>query len=109
MPEEDGLFEPGQRVDEGLLDVSREAHRVAVDVDLVDVQPLGLEEQLMPLAVRKAHHLVLERRTVARADAADLPVEEGRRVDVAANELVHAIGRVQEMTVDLRAIDPLRS
>ena len=59
---------PGQRVNQLLLDVRRQAHRVAVDVDLVDVETLRLEKQLMAFPVRKPHHLVLERRAVARTD-----------------------------------------
>ena len=86
-----------------LLHRRGQTHRVAVDVDLVDVEPFGLEKQLVPLAVREPHDLVLERRAVARADAADLAVEERRLADVRAHELVDALGRVQQVAVDLIA------
>jgi hypothetical protein len=59
----------------------------------------------VPLAVRKAHDLVFERRTVARSDPADLTVEERRLVDVRANEIVDPLGRVQQMTGNLRPFD----
>src|SRR5437762_7059830 len=59
----------------------------------------------MALAMWKPHHLVFERRTVARADSPNLAVEKRRSIDVAADEFVNAIGRVQNVAVDLRAFD----
>ena len=35
----------------------------------------------------------------------NLPVEEGRAREIRAHDVAHAIGRVQQMTIDLRAID----
>ena len=63
----------------------------------------------MPLPVREPHHLVFERRAVARTDALDLAVEERRLVDVLPHQLVDAVGRVQQVTGDLRPIDADRS
>ena len=63
-----------QGVNQFELHVSRQAHRVAVQIDLVDVQTLRLEEQVMALPVGKPHHLVFERRAIARTDA----LESGR-------------------------------
>ena len=94
---------PGSAWTSCVLNVGRKAHREAVDVDLVHVQPFGLEEDLVPLAVRKPHDLVFERRAVPRADPLNLAVEERRQVDVRANEVVDAIGGVEQMTGDLRS------
>ena len=55
-----GIFETRQRMDELFLNSSRQTHRVAVDVDLVDVETLRLEKNLVTLTVREAHHLVFE-------------------------------------------------
>ena len=55
--------------------------------------------------MREAHHLVLERRAVARADAGNLPVEERRLRDVLAHQRVHALRRVHQVTGNLRTID----
>ena len=52
----------------------------------------------MPLAVRKAHDLVFERRAVTRADPADLAVEERRLADVRPHQIVDPFGRVEQMT-----------
>ena len=55
----------------------------------------------MPLAIREPHDLVFERRTVARTDAADLPVVERTLVDVLLHQLAHAIVRVKQPAADL--------
>ena len=56
----------------------------------------------------KPDDLVLERRAVARTDAANLPVEQRRAVDVRAHDRSHAIVRVQQVAVDLRPTDRAR-
>src|SRR5262249_55571090 len=50
-------------------------------------------------------HLVFERWAVAWTDAANLSVEERRAIEVRAHELVNAIVRVEQVTVDLRSFD----
>ena len=104
-PQHHRPFEARQGVHQALLDDGRETHRIAVDVDLLDVEPLGLENEQMPLAVRKPHHLVLERGAIAGADTADLAVEEGGLADVGPDEVVHAPRRVQEVARDPRPVD----
>jgi hypothetical protein len=89
-------------MNDGLLRVAGKTHRAAVDIDLVDVEALRLEVNLMALFVGKAHHLVLERRAIPGADAGDLSVVQGRTRDVLAHDGVCAIGRVQNVTRDLR-------
>src|SRR6185436_7413322 len=79
--------------------------RKAIDVDLVDVAALGLEKDLMALAVRKAHHLVLERWAIPWTDALDLTVEQRRLRNALPNELVDPFGGVQQITADLLALD----
>ena len=101
-------FEPRQRVHQPLLDVGRQAHRTAVDVDLPDVPPFRLQEDLVPLVMRKPHDLVFERRTVARADAFDLPVVERRTVDVGPHEVVRALRRMRPVADDLPPLDGVR-
>ena len=90
------------------LHIAREARRKAVDVDLAHVEPLGLEKQLVPFLVGKADDLVFERWTVTWTDAANLPIEQRRSIDVRADEIPHPIVRVEEITIDLRAIDRRR-
>ena len=70
-PQQHRVFQPGQRMNELRLHVARQAHREAVDVDFPRVEPFRLEKDLVPLLVRKPDDLVLERRAVPRADAAE--------------------------------------
>src|SRR6185503_1243383 len=102
------VLEPRQRMHEIRLHLARQAHRETVDVDLPRVDAFGLEEDLVPLFIRKADDLVLERRTIARADPANLPVEQRRSIEVLAHELAHTPVGVQEMAVDLRPVDRTR-
>ena len=102
-PQQHGVLEPRQRVHEIRLNVARQAHREAVDVDLARVHAFRLEKNLVPLLVREADDLVFERRAIPRTDAANLPVEQRRPVDVRAHEIAHAIVRVQQIAVDLRS------
>ena len=55
------------------LHVDRQRSRHAVDVDLVRVQPFGLEEKSGAALVRELDDLVFDRRTIARSDALDPP------------------------------------
>ena len=100
-PQHHGVLEARQRVNELLLDLARQRHREAVDVDLVDVEAFRLEIDLVPLPVGEPHDLVFERRTVARTDALNLSVVERAAIDDAANEIAHAIVRVQQPAADL--------
>ena len=61
----------------------------------------------MAFLVTKAHHLVLDRRAIARPAALDHPAVHGRTVDAAANDLVRPRVGVREMARDLVLFDPL--
>jgi hypothetical protein len=67
-------LEPRQRVNKIVLNIPRERHREAVQVNLVDVYSFRLEVDLMTLAVREPHDLVFERWAVARSHALNLAV-----------------------------------
>src|SRR5207247_4398618 len=66
---------------------------------------LGLEEQVVCLAVGELDHLVLERRTVARAPAGDGAGVERRSVHGAADHLVRARVRVRDPAVNLLELE----
>ena len=68
-------------------------HGKAIDVDLVDVQTLGLEKELMPVPIGKPHHLVFERRTVARTNARICPLNSGLSAMLIADQCVCAMPR----------------
>ena len=57
----------------------------------------------MPLPIREAHDLVLERRTVTGTDAVNLAVVERTTIDIGAHEIAHTIVRVQQPASNLIA------
>ena len=76
-----------------LLHVARQRGRDAVRIDRVVVEPFRLEEDLVPLALGEAHHLVLDRRAIARADAGDLARIHRRAVEIGADHRMRRRGR----------------
>src|SRR5256885_13525247 len=91
------------------LHVARQAHREAIDVDLGRVEAFGLKENLVPLLVGKSVDLVLERRTITRADAADLAVQQRRAREVGAHQLANPTVWIVEVACDLRALPAPRA
>src|SRR4051794_21502768 len=79
--EHDGVLEAGKRAHEILLDIARQTHRKAVHVDFAGRNALGFEIDLVAFAIREPNDLVLERRAVARANTADLTIEQRRAID----------------------------
>src|SRR5688572_20108944 len=62
----------------------------------------------MTLAVGEPHDLVFERRTVARADALNLSVEQRTLMNGAAHQIAHAIVRVKQPATHTIAKKPSR-
>ena len=89
-----GALEADHRTDEFDLDVERKTGRDAVRVDLVGRQAFRLEEDLVRVLVGEAVDLVLDRRTVARADTLDHAGVHRRAVEPAADDLVGSGVRV---------------
>ena len=61
----------------------------------------------MTLFIREAHHLVLERRTIARPASGNSSGVDGRAMDVIADNGVARCGRPGDMAGDLRRDDGL--
>ena len=89
-----GVFEAGDGPDEVVLDLEGQGGGDAVDVEFAGVAALGFEEDLVPLLLRKAHHLVLHRGAVARSDTLNVAGIHGRLVDVRPDDVVRLGGRV---------------
>ena len=83
------------------LHVERQRGGDAVGVDLDDAQAFGFDEDLVAGLFRKAHHLVLDGRAVARADALDLAAVQRRAVQRVADDLVGLFGGVGDPAADL--------
>ncbi len=74
-------LEPGDRMQERELRIDRQRGGEPIHIELMCVQPLGLEIQLVPLRLGEAHDLVLDARAVARAARADRPTIHRRFVE----------------------------
>ena len=90
------VFEARKRTNQLLLHIPRQRHREAVDVDLVDVQPLQARGRSGAAPIGESHDLVFERRAISRTDALNLAVVQRGCADVAANEIADAIVRVEQ-------------
>ena len=95
-------LEAGDGAHERHLHVERQRSGNAVRVDLVRVQAFRLEEHLVRALLGEAHHLVLDRRAVARADAFDLSRVERRAVERGSDQLVRVGPRVRDPARHLR-------
>src|SRR5580700_506651 len=84
-----------------LLHVEGQAGRNAVRVHLVRVQPFRLDEHLVRALVGEAMHLILDRGTVAWADAFDRTGEHRRAVEGSTNDGVGALVRVRDVAGQL--------
>src|SRR5262249_31261195 len=78
---------------EGLLHVDRQRGGNAVGVDGVIVETFRLQKDLVARTVGKAHHLVLDGGTVARADAGNLSGIERRPVEIGTEDGMGGVGR----------------
>ena len=63
---------------------------------------------MVALPFGKPHHLVLDRRTVARADSGDLAVVQGRPAEVLADQRVNPLVGEELMAGDLVACQASR-
>ena len=77
----------------------------AVRIDGGVVQPLGLEENLVPVALAEAHDLVLDRGAIARAPARDLPGIHRRAVHIRPDDVVGRLRGASDAALDLRRFD----
>jgi hypothetical protein len=94
-------LQPGQGADDRLLHIGRQAGRKAIHVDLGIVAPLRLEKQQVPLLVREAHDLVLDRRAIARPPPLDDAAEQRRPLEVRADDGVRRLVGPHLVALDL--------
>src|SRR6185503_60182 len=100
-PDHPCVLQTGDRREDLELDLFGQARGEAVDVEVVDVAPLRLDEDLMRGLVREANDLVLDRRAVARPDAPNASTIEWRVLQIVAHGTVRGVGRSRQMALDL--------
>ena len=108
-PQDVRVLAAAHRADEVELHVERQRGRDPVRIDLVRVEALGLEIDLVAVALREAHDLVLDRRAVARADALDDARVHRRAVEAAADDVVGARVGVRDPARPLRRMHVARA
>ena len=84
------LLQTDHGVHHGQLRVERQAGGDAVGVDLVCLEPFGLQVDLVRILVREAVDLVFDGRAIARPHAFDDAGEERRPIQRLADDLVRA-------------------
>jgi len=87
------------------LDVQRHTGGKTVQINLVSIQTFRLDEELMPVLVWEFHHLVFDRRTVARTNSRDLTGIKRRAVNMFAYDPVDAVIGMDDVTTRLRQHD----
>ena len=95
------VLQPRDRAHEGELDIEGQAGRDPIGIDLGGGESLRLDEHLVRGLVGETHHLVLDRRTVARPHPLDAAVVHRRAVQRAADDVVGALGGAGEVADDL--------
>src|SRR5690606_33814669 len=85
------LPEAGDRAHQRQLHVERQRGGDAVGIDLDAVQSFRLDEHLVARLLGEAHHLVLDARAIAWADAFDLAGVQRRTMQRAADDLLDAL------------------
>src|SRR5690606_8311808 len=96
-----GLFQPWYRLQEIALDNFGQRGRDAVRVHRIVVQAFRLEEDLVPVAVAELHHLVFDRRAIARPDAFDRTRIHRRTMKIDADDIVGRLRRPGYSALDL--------
>ena len=96
------------RLQNAILHIHRQAGRQAVDVNFFRAATFGLQEDVMPTAIGKAHDLVLDRRAIARTNRSDLAIIHRRTMQVFTNRRVRLVGGVARPARHLRLLDAFR-
>ena len=99
------VFHARDRAVQRDLHVDGQARRHALHIHLVRVQPLRLQKELVPLLIGEFHHLVLDRRTVARPDALDHPAVKRAAVDIFPDNFVRLFIRIGKVAGNLLPLD----
>jgi len=97
-----GLLHAWNRPHNRNLHICRQAGRETIDVDAGGVESLGFQKELVPISLCKAHHLVLDTRTIPRTPTLDLAGEQGGPIQRISNERVGPGVGVGDVAVPLR-------
>ena len=103
-PQDVGVFQPGHRTHQLVLNVKRQAGGNAVGVILVGRQPFRLQKNLVAVFAGESVDFVFHARAITRPHAVDLAGEHGAAVEAAADDVVGAFVGVGNPTRHLRRV-----
>lgn len=98
------MLKPRDRLQEGQLHFLGQRRRNPVGIDRVVVETLGLEEDLVAVALAEAHHLVLDRGAIARPDALDLARIDRREFEILLDDPVPGRRGPGDVAIDLGVV-----
>ena len=87
-PQNVGRLQSRYRPDKGQLHLKGQTGRDSVHVIFPGLTPLRLEKNLMPLLVGKAHHFVLDRRTIPRPNPLDDSRIHWRLIEISPDQVM---------------------
>ena len=100
---------PGMERRNCFLHLGRQRGRKPIGIDGRIVEPFGLEENLVAVAIGEADDLVFDRRAIARPAALDPPGIHRRTMQIVGDDPVRLGGGAGDMAADLRRGDRLWS
>lgn len=100
-----GVFQAGNASEHRVLNITRQAGRDPVDVDLASLPAFGFEEQLVAGLVGKANDFVFDRRAITRASGIDLAAVHRGSIQVRSNQIMHTFVGVRDVARHLGQAD----
>ena len=80
------MLQPGDGMQKLQLHVERQRGGKPLQIHLISLRAAGLDKDLMPLLIRKAHDLIFDAGAVPRADPLDFPAVERGAVEIFEND-----------------------
>ena len=103
-----GLFQTRDAADEVVLYLIGQGSGDPIDIELAGVATLRFQENLVPFLLRKAHHLVLDRRTITRPNTLDPAAIHRRLVQIRPDNVMCLRVRVGDPAGDLFHVERYR-
>ena len=101
------ILQAGNGPQESILHIHRHGRGHSLDIHFIRIQPLRLDEQLMPVLVGEAHNLILDGRAVARPLAVNLSGILRRLHDIVPENLMGRLIRIGQPAEPLIPVHPV--
>ena len=95
------FLETGHTAKNGKLYILRKRRGESGKIHFIRVLSFRLHKNLVPFLIRKAHHLIFNRRTIAGTGSFDTSVVHRRTGDIFPNQLMPLLRRISQIAVFL--------